>query len=232
MRGVRVRKKRLTGSETADELRGVRALEHLREELRSGVDVGGPAEPASVSGIHVHVHADGGELVEGVGDARLVGGLSVRALLDVQVRDEVRERVGLDDSDDADVGELLDLCDDLVNVVVVLLLAAVGDAELAVRRLGSAVTVGQVIDDDLHELLLAGALLEGRRVGEVRAEVGHLRDGVEPGEGRDLGDARGLRCQRRVGDVSRSSSDLSSVVWAQVGLSCTNQHHSVYVDMT
>ncbi len=81
----------LTGGETADEGRGARALEHRGEELRSGLDVSGPAEPASMAGIHVLVHADGGELVERVGDARLVRGLGVGALLDVQVRDEVRE---------------------------------------------------------------------------------------------------------------------------------------------
>ena len=215
---TRVEKQRLTGSKTADKGRGVRALEHLGEELRSGVDVGGPAQPASVSGIHVHVHADRGELVEGVGDAGLVGGLGIRALLDVQVRDEVRERVGLDDSDDADVGELLDLRDDLVDVVVVLLLSAVGDAELAVRRLGRAITVREIVHNDLHKLLLAGALLEGGRVREVRAEVGHLRDGVKPGEGRDFGHAGCLCTQRRIRNVGGSSSNLSSVVGADVSL--------------
>ena len=55
-----------------------------------------------MAGIHVHEDTDGRELLQGVGDAGLVNGLRVRTLLDVQVRDEVGERVGLDDCNDAD----------------------------------------------------------------------------------------------------------------------------------
>ena len=85
-----------------------------------------------MAGVHVHVHTDRRELLEGVGDTGLVRRLSVRALLHVQVGDEVGEGVGLDDGDDAHVRELLDLRNDLVDIVVVLLLTAIGNAELAV----------------------------------------------------------------------------------------------------
>lgn len=171
-----------------------------------------------MTSIEVLEDTNGGELLQRVGDGVLVHGLCVRALLDVQVGDQVGERVGLDDGHDADVGELLDLGDDLVDVVLVLCRAAVCDAELAVGRLGSAVAVGQVVDDDLDELLLAGALLDRRRVRKGGAEVGDLGDDVEPRERRDIGDARGLRLQGRVGDSSSSSADLVSIVGAEVDL--------------
>ena len=59
----------------------------------------------SVASIHVHVDADGGELLEGVVDTGEVGRLRVGALLDAQVGDQVGERVGLDDSHDTNIGE-------------------------------------------------------------------------------------------------------------------------------
>ena len=208
----------LTGGKTADEWRGVRALEHLREEGRRRLDVRGPTEPAGVTGIHVHVHADRGELLERVRDASLVRRLGVSALLDVQVGDQVGEGVGLDDGHNADVGVLLDLRDDLVDVVLVVGLTVVGDAELSVGRLGRTVTVGQVVDDDLDELLVSGALLDRVRIGEVRAEIGDLGDGVEPGECRDVGNARSLAGEAGVGDGLGSCGDLGSVVRAQVDL--------------
>lgn len=67
----------------------------MGEELRGRADVGAPAEPASVAGIEV-----GGDVgvVEGLDcilNTRGVGGLSLLALGDVQVGDEVSETVGL-----------------------------------------------------------------------------------------------------------------------------------------
>ena len=52
----------------------------------------------------------------------------------------------------------LDLSNELVNVVLVVGLAVVGNAELSVRGLGRAVTVGEIVDDDLQELLRARGL--------------------------------------------------------------------------
>ena len=171
-----------------------------------------------MASVHVHVNADGRKLLEGVGDTGLVRRLGVRALLHVQVGDEVGEGVGLDDCDDAHVGVLLELRDDLVDVVVVLLLAAVGDAELSVGGLRGAVTVGQVVDDDLDELLLACAVLDRGGICEVGTEVRDLRNLVEPSESWDVRDARGLGSEGGVGDVGSGSLDLSCVVGAQVGL--------------
>ena len=167
-----------------------------------------------MASVHIHVYTDGRELLEGVGNAGLVRCLSVRALLHVQVGDEVGEGVGLDDRNDAHIGELLDLRNDLVDIIVVLLLAAIGNAELPVGCLCRTVTVGQIVDDDLDQLLLAAARLEGRGVREVGAEVGNLGDGVEPGECGDIGDAGSLSSQTRVGDVGGGSLNLRSVVGA------------------
>ena len=64
---------------------------------------------ASVAGIHVHVDASGREGLERVVDAREVVALSVRALLDVQVRNEVGKRIRLDDGHSADIRELCHL---------------------------------------------------------------------------------------------------------------------------
>ena len=70
----------------------------------------------------------------------------------------------------------LDLSNELVNVVLVVGLAVVGNAELSVRGLGGTVAVGQIVDDDGHDLLRTGLLLNVGSILEVR------------GEGRDLSD--------------------------------------------
>ena len=73
------------------------------------MQVRGPSEPASVAGIHVHVDASGREGLERVVDTREVVALSVRALLDVQVRNEVGKRIRLDVGHSADIRELCHL---------------------------------------------------------------------------------------------------------------------------
>ena len=56
-----------------------------------------------MTSIHVHVHANLGELGQGVVGTVEVGRLGVGALLDVQVGNQVGERVGLNHSDDTDL---------------------------------------------------------------------------------------------------------------------------------
>jgi len=104
----------------------------LSEELSSGGQVGRPAEPSSVTSIEVHVDTEGVEGLDGVGDTRLVGSLSTTALGNVKVGDQVGQRVGLDDSNDTNIGVFLDLSSELVDVVVVLVETVVGDRELSV----------------------------------------------------------------------------------------------------
>jgi hypothetical protein len=90
------------------------------------------------------------------------------------IRHDVAERVRLDDRHDSHGRVSLDLGDDLVDVVLVVRDAAVGNRELSVRRVGSTVTVRKVVHDNLEDRV------RGRRAGKVRRERGDLRDGVEP----------------------------------------------------
>ena len=61
----------LTGSETLDEGGSTCVLEDLSEELSSGSQVGGPAEPSGVASIQVHEYTNSRELLECVVDGRL-----------------------------------------------------------------------------------------------------------------------------------------------------------------
>ena len=53
------------------------------------------------------------------------------------------------------------LSNNLVNVVFVISQTIVGDCEFSVGSLGSTVTIGQVVYDDLYELLVSGARSNG-----------------------------------------------------------------------
>lgn len=105
----------------------------------------------------------------------------------------------------------LDLGDDLINVVEVVGLSVVGDRELSVGSKGSAITIWQVVDYDLNNVLVARGLLQGRSVGKVGTEVGNLRDSVEPNESRNVSHAEGLRLLSRIGDKCGCCLDLRSV---------------------
>ena len=75
------RGKWLTGSETLDERGSTCVLEDLSEELSSGSQVGGPAEPSGVASIQVHEYTDSRELLECVVDGRL----QMRNILDSDI---------------------------------------------------------------------------------------------------------------------------------------------------
>jgi len=76
----------------------------LGQLLRTGLEVGVPAEPAAVSGINVHDDIGEVEVLEGVRHTVAVTGSAVLAGLEVGVGDEVGERVGLDDEGEGRVG--------------------------------------------------------------------------------------------------------------------------------
>ena len=71
----------------------------------------------------------------------------------------------------------------MVDVVLVVGSTVVGNAELSVGGLGSTVTVGEIVNDNLDDLLLAGAVLDLLGVSKIGTEIGDLGDRVEPGEG-------------------------------------------------
>lgn len=70
------------GGETTDAVRRAGGSEELAEELSGGGDVCGPAEPASVASVEVEVDICLVQLLDCVDDTGLVGGGSIRTLLD------------------------------------------------------------------------------------------------------------------------------------------------------
>jgi hypothetical protein len=83
------------GDETANCGRRSCSLVKRGKELSSGLDVGSPAEPSSMTGIKVHDDVLHVERLDGVGGECLVGGGGICALGDIEVSDQVGQRVGL-----------------------------------------------------------------------------------------------------------------------------------------
>lgn len=182
------------GDETTDRLGLTGVLVDVGEEGGGGPDVGGPAEPATVASVEVLSNVGEVELGDGVVGALLVGGGGVGALGNVSVGDKVGKRVGLDDEDGTDVRVLDEELADGVDVGLVVIDAVVGEGELAVGGGSSAVTVGEIVDNEVSGIGRVGTglvgsadLLEGALHESVNGDVA-----VEPLEGRDLGNGRGL----------------------------------------
>lgn len=152
----------------------------------------------------------------------LVGSLSVCTLGHVQVGDKVSQRVGLNDGHDANVGVLcisryehctkpeirstltLDLSNNLVDVVLVVRLAVVSNAELSVGGVSSAITVWQIVDDNGHNVIGASSC-------EVASEERNLSDLVEPDECGDLNNGCSLRLQSRIRNLREGSGNFRSI---------------------
>ena len=83
------------GDETTERLGGAGILVDLGVQRSSQGLVGRPSEPSSVAGIEVHGDVGQVEVLDGVVGALEVSGLSVLALGDVQVGDQVGQGVGL-----------------------------------------------------------------------------------------------------------------------------------------
>lgn len=87
--------------------------------------------------------------------------------------------------------------------------------------LKSGTHVGEIVDDDLNDQLLASRLLLSASISEVGAESWDFVGGIEPGEGGDVGNLSHLGSE---GSVTRSlegsglGSDLSSVVRGQIDI--------------
>lgn len=98
--------KALTGGETTDTVGSTGTREEVTEELSSRGDVSGPSEPSSVTGVEVEVDVGLAEFLDGVDGHALVDILGSGAARVAQVGDQVGKRIGLDDSDDTDLGVL------------------------------------------------------------------------------------------------------------------------------
>lgn len=83
------------GDETANARRLASVLVDLSVELSSRANVGGPAEPATVTGIEVHGDVGEVEFLDSVNGELLVSTLGLGTLVDVQVGDQVSKRVRL-----------------------------------------------------------------------------------------------------------------------------------------
>lgn len=109
------------GGEATDRRTIAGALENGGEHLSGGLDVSGPTKPTRVTSVEVEPDVILLQFANGVGyeflakrrkkkrgqrgkGADLVRALSICALCDAQVGDEIGETVGFNDEDNADVG--------------------------------------------------------------------------------------------------------------------------------
>lgn len=135
-------------SETPDDLVASSIVQDLLEDGNDLLEVVVPTEPSSVGGIEIrHNVAKAMELLQGVGDTLLVGGLALLALLVVHIGSEIGKRIGLNNGHDGDIRIFLELGDNLVNILSLVGIQGigalvVGAGELAVGGTGGAVTVG------------------------------------------------------------------------------------------
>jgi len=207
------------GGQATDETGRSSALVQRTEELSGGRQVGGPSQPSSVSGVKVGVDvAELVQLLDCVCDAGKIGGLSVGTFCYAQVGDQVGKTVGFDDGNHTNIREFLDLSHKLVNVVEVVSLAVVGNAEFSVGSRSSAISVGQVVDDDLNDHRRPRSFPLSTCVRKVCTQIGDLGNLVEPGEGGDLRNRQGRRLGSCVRNIGSSRSDLSSVERREVNV--------------
>ncbi len=159
------------------------------QQVDRGLEVGVPTEPAVVTGVDVVVDVrDGTELVQRVAntvDVVAVGlhHVAVRGRRGgaAGVRDQVRQRVDLDRRHDTQVrvGRVGKDRGDRVDELA-LVTRQVGRAELTVGRKGGTVTAGEVVDDELHDVRLAGGL--GHSGVEVGAQAHRGAGAVDRGD--------------------------------------------------
>lgn len=149
------------GGKTTDCVGAACVLVHASEELSSRGQVGLPAEPASMSSVQVHSDVGEVELREGIVGAFQIRGLGVAALGNVEVGDQVGQRVRLDNEDDAEVAVGDELLPDGIDICLVVGHTTIGNAVLAVRRGSCAVTIGEIVHDEQARVGRAGASLVG-----------------------------------------------------------------------
>jgi hypothetical protein len=125
----------------------------------------------------INVHGDVGEVerLESVRNTLTVAGSRVLAGLEVDVCDQVGERVRLDDQSNGSAGVLLEDSNNGCKISVYMLashievrtltvnvLALVGgnatDGKLSVGSLGGAITTGQIVDDQSGDLITRNVL--------------------------------------------------------------------------
>lgn len=188
----------------------VGSLQDLGELIGSEGKVVVPPEPATVGGVNVEVDVVLLELGDGMGDAITVGVNGTGAEGDVEVGDQVSERIGLEDNGELEVlggGDLLGVgLDELLLVALKAVLAA---QELTGGLASGAISIGEVVKDETDDLLLAGRLLDTAGGGDGLVDSGELRETGDPDEGADLLGLKG----------AESVLDIALLEEALVGLS-------------
>jgi len=157
----------------------------------------GPSQPATVRGIDVQMHIRELQLRDGICDALLIDWRGIGAERDVRVRHHVAEGIRLEHDRERQVWRLGQLpCVAVHEQRLVLVQPVVGGRELAGRGAGRAVSVGQVVQDELDDLLLASPALLGAGFRDGGRDVGEPGDGGDPNECAgplDHGDARSVQ---------------------------------------
>lgn len=110
------------------------------------------------------------------------------------------------------------MSNELVNVAVVLVKAVIRNGELSIRGQSSTVTIGEIIDDDLNQILLASSLTLSASVGKVCPQGRRFGNNVEPREGGNGRDLQSLRFLSGIGDFCSSGRDFISIKRRQVYL--------------
>lgn len=110
------------------------------------------------------------------------------------------------------------MSNELVNVAVVLVKAVIRNGELSIRGQGSTVTIGEIVDDDLNQILLPSGLTLGASVGKVCPQGRGFGNNVEPREGGDGRDLQSFRFLSGIGDVCSGGRDFTSVKRRQIYL--------------
>jgi len=211
------------GGETTEllGLAGVRV--GLGQLLRTGLEVGIPAEPSAVAGIDVLDDVGEVERLESIRNTVTVSRGRVLAGLEVRVGDQVGQGVGLDEEHERRGAVLLEESSNdcrsrsahaafsryfggsikLTVDVLGLVLADLTNLQLTVGGLGGAVTAGKIVDNDTQDLV-------ARNISDSGLELGDVRDGVEPQEGTDISNLLRLGLDARV-HGGESSLDLAAV---------------------
>lgn len=124
-----------------------------------------------MTSIDVHRHIRQIQLLKCILNAFIVRRLRIRTLGHVEVGDHVRQTVGLDNKQGADVAERGELHLDCVDVGLVVGDAVVGNAVLAIGGGGRAITVREIVDNEQTRVGRRRALGVGSA--DITERLGH-----------------------------------------------------------
>lgn len=153
------------------------------------------------------------QLRDGVGDALLIDRGRGGTRWDGLVGDDIAQRIWLEDNRECQVrGAGNRLCELIHKLGLVLLEPAIGGGEFSSRVTGRTVTVWQIVEDKLHDLLLPGTALLLACLGDSSGDAGEAGNVAHPDESAgplDGGDAGSIE---RVALLEEGSLGLCELV--------------------